>query len=39
MFAASETRKSVNEEDGTMTQNTQWEQVAGKWKQFSGEVK
>jgi uncharacterized protein YjbJ (UPF0337 family) len=39
MFAVSETRKSLNEEDVMMTPNTQWEQVAGKWKQFSGEVK
>ena len=22
-----------------MTQNDQWEQIAGKWKQFGGEVK
>jgi uncharacterized protein YjbJ (UPF0337 family) len=26
-------------ENMTMTQTDQWEQIAGKWKQFGGEVK
>ncbi len=39
MVAASTLHTLANEEDMRMTQTNQWEQVAGKWKQFSGEVK